>query len=606
MLCKLLQRGSVALVLIILSGDVEVNPGFMSLDDVKSIRGLKIAHLNVRSLRYKSNLLRLEGLDNNTIDVLTLSETWLDESIKDSEISLPGFVCVRKDRTGIKKGYGGVAIIVRFGLPVRVRYDIDVGQSECLWIEIARAKCKPVIICCAYRAPDKNVDDFISRLYSCMPALNLEKLDLVFLGDLNVNMSLDSKTCSSERKKLLNFMHTMDLVQLIKEPTRVTNTARSLIDVILVNNEHRIIDSGVVPMSLSDHSLVFCVLKVGVPKAKPRTMEYRSYKHFDVNSFNKDLNNVPWNIVDNEENIDDALHTWNCLFSEIADEHAPIKKRRMRGIASPWMNNKISEAMRDRDYHHRKAIKTNSPAHWKMYKKLRNHVTREVKIAKSKHYCTFIQEAKGDSNKIWKAVNEAAGRGVKTSSPQFIFSDGVQHSTLWSIASCLNSYFVSIGKVLVDKITPTNVLNETEADWPENSFRLNELDESTVLQQLLSLQTNKAIGLDKISARLLKCAAYSICPSITKLLNRSIQSNKFPQIWKCSKVSALFKSGERTDPANYRPVSILPTRSKILERAVHSQLYYYLNSNNLLSNAQFGFRQKRSTVTALSSLTDEI
>ena len=343
MFCKLIQRGSLALVLIALSGDVEVNPGFVSLDDLKSIRGLKIAHLNIRSLRHKSDSLRLEGLDSNMIDILTLSETWLDESIQDFEISLPGFVCVRKDRIGAKKGYGGVAIFVRVGLPFRVRYDIDVGQSECLWIELTRAKCKPTIICSAYRAPDKNFDDFLSDLQSCMPALDLEKSDLVFLGDLNVNMLSNSKAGSSEKQKLLNFMHTMDLTQLIKEPTRVTDTARSLIDVIFVYNEHRVVDSGVIPISLSDHYLILCILKAGVSKAKPRTMEYRSYKHFDVNSFNRDLNNVPWSILDIEENIDDALHTWNCLFSETADEHAPIKKRHVKGIPSPWMNNKISE-----------------------------------------------------------------------------------------------------------------------------------------------------------------------------------------------------------------------------------------------------------------------
>ena len=127
-----------------------------------------------------------------------------------------------------------------------------------------------------------------------------------------------------------------------------------------------------------------------------------------------------------------------------------------------------------------------------------------------------------------------------------------------------------------------------------------------MLLQLLSLKPNKAIGLDKISARLLKCAAHSICCSITRLLNLSIQSGKFPEIWKCSKVSALFKSGNRTNPSNYRPISILPTLSKILEKAVRSQLYEYLNSNNLLSDKQFGFRPKRSTVTALSSFTDEV
>ena len=80
----------------------------------------------------------------------------------------------------------------------------------------------------------------------------------------------------------------------------------------------------------------------------------------------------------------------------------------------------------------------------------------------------------------------------------------------------------------------------------------------------------------------------------------SIRSGKFPGIWKCSKVAALFKSGDRTNATNYRPISILPTLSKIIERVVHSQLYEYLSSNNLLSNNQFDFRSKRSTATALS------
>ena len=65
----------------------------------------------------------------------------------------------------------------------------------------------------------------------------------------------------------------------------------------------------------------------------------------------------------------------------------------MKGIPLPWMNIKISEAMPDRDYHHRKATKTNSSAHWKMYRKLKNCVTHEIKFAKSKHYCNLIEQA---------------------------------------------------------------------------------------------------------------------------------------------------------------------------------------------------------------------
>ena len=95
----------------------------------------------------------------------------------------------------------------------------------------------------------------------------------------------------------------------------------------------------------------------------------------------------------------------------------------------------------------------------------------------------------------------------------------------------------------------------------KSQFQLAELEESFVPQRLLALKTNKAIGLDKISARLLKNSAHTIALSVTKLLNLSIKTGKFPKLWKCSKITALFKSGDRTNASNYRPISILPIHS---------------------------------------------
>ena len=68
----------------------------------------------------------------------------------------------------------------------------------------------------------------------------------------------------------------------------------------------------------------------------------------------------------------------------------------------------------------------------------------------------------------------------------------------------------------------------------------------------------------------------------------------------------MFKKGDKQDPSNYRPISILPTLSKILEKAVHAQFYSYLTENNLISPKQFGFRLKSSTVTASAQFTDQI
>ena len=373
----------------------------------------------------------------------------------------------------------------------------------------------------------------------------------------------------------------------------------------IIFNDHRITDSGVVPVSLSDHYLVYCVLKAGVIKAPPKTIEYRSYKNFDVNTFLADLNSVPWHIIENEEDIDDAVFIWNQLSSEIADLHAPVKRRRIRGVPLPWLNDKISEAMKDRDFHDCKAVKTNSVFHWACYRKLRNRVNHGVKAAKSRYYRDLILEAKGDSGKIWQAVNEVSSRKTKSSTPQCIVADGVEHTTPASIASVLNCFFASIGRSLANKISAAAMFPVRSAAKLQ-SFSLYEVDEETVVKYLLSLKTNKAIGLDNISARLLKCGTRVICPSITKLLNLSIRTGNFPEIWKCSKVAALFKAVDRTNASNYRPISILPTMSKILEKVVHSQFYDLLNSNNLISTKQFGFRPKLSTTSALTSFADEV
>lgn len=105
----------------------------------------------------------------------------------------------------------------------------------------------------------------------------------------------------------MKFLRTLDFSQLKKDPSRVPNKSRTLIDVILVNNEHLIVSSGVVPVSLSDHFLIFCVLKAGVTKPSPRTIECRSYKHFDANDFKRDLECVRWHVIENDEEVDYAV-----------------------------------------------------------------------------------------------------------------------------------------------------------------------------------------------------------------------------------------------------------------------------------------------------------
>ena len=127
-----------------------------------------------------------------------------------------------------------------------------------------------------------------------------------------------------------------------------------------------------------------------------------------------------------------------------------------------------------------------------------------------------------------------------------------------------------------------------------------------VSQAIYRLKPNKAIGLDKISARVSKDGCHVISPVLASLINKSIKDVIFPKIWKSAKVTALVKGGDKSIKDNYRPISILPSVSKIIERAVHLQLSTYLEQNKLISSRQFGFRLGKSTTTVLINFTHHI
>ena len=143
---------SLVAVLIRLSGDDETNPGPFNFE-VKECRtrGLKVCHLNVRSLLPKIDSLRL-FIRKNPFDVIAISETWLKPSTTTTELIIPNYSLTRNDRTD--KTGGGTAFYVRNGLPFRSRGELQSSHIETCWIEIIRPKTKSLFICSAYRPPD--------------------------------------------------------------------------------------------------------------------------------------------------------------------------------------------------------------------------------------------------------------------------------------------------------------------------------------------------------------------------------------------------------------------------------------------------------------------
>ena len=147
------------------------------------------------------------------------------------------------------------------------------------------------------------------------------------------------------------------------------------------------------------------------------------------------------------------------------------------------------------------------------------------------------------------------------------------------IAEMLNSFFTEIGLGLSRDVTEVDKSFEELLTETDKNFVFEKTTPTHVFALLSKLCKSKATGLDNISAKLLRECPDVLAESLTHLFNQSIMTGIFPDEWKSARVTPLYKnSGKRSDPTNYRPISIIPVVAKVFERIIYDQLYHYLTN----------------------------
>ena len=137
-------------------------------------------------------------------------------------------------------------------------------------------------------------------------------------------------------------------------------------------------------------------------------------------------------------------------------------------------------------------------------------------------------------------------------------------------------------------------------------FSFTQVTEDTILQLLLKVNPSKPAGIDKLGGKFLKDGAPILKVPITQLCNLSISLSAFPQNCKVAKIKPIFKKGLSTEPQNYRPISLLPLISKIMEKVIHYQTQSFLMDNNILYKYQSGFHGNHSTASCLSYVNNKM
>ena len=239
------------------------------------------------------------------------------------------------------------------------------------------------------------------------------------------------------------------------------------------------------------------------------------------------------------------------------------------------------------------------------YRLLRNKVSARLKLSEENYSRSLLEENSGGSGSFWRSVKKILPDAKLKSIPTCIKAEVKIITDKQSISELFNSFFTSVVNKLFESFRYARPVfkSTTEELFTKKHFEFTAVGKPFVLKQLKCLKLKNATGIDGLPARLFKDSAVVIADRVTHLVNLSIKSGTVPSEWKQAKVVPLFKSGNKDDLDNYRPISILPILSKILEKAVFHQLHSYRSKNSLLSPYQSGFRASHSTQLAITFLT---
>ena len=401
----------------------------------------------------------------------------------------------------------------------------------------------------------------------------------------------------------------MGLDQLIWEITRPASQA--CLDHIYVTNPDMVYSTHVPPIGLSDHCPVVVVRKHNGSYAKMdthRTIKYRNFKNFNEQKFQEDLHNTPWNILEMIDDPNERLEMWESMFLSVVNSHAPLIEKRVKVLQQPlWWSDDIQQAISHRDYLcHLFKQNGKDPATGELYRRARNSVTHMVRMAKTEFYSDVLQGE--DIKAKWNAIRSTM-KTTTSIGPKLKKTDDTRLNAC-EISNKFNDHFSNIGtKYRPDANTPFPEFGKLQEfingkKSQDVLFRIPNISYDFVYKQIKSMSNTKATGLDNIGIKLLKAGINEVTPHITDICNLSIDTGIFPDNWKKARVVPIFKSGDPNDFGNYRPISVLPICSKIIERHVYDHYYEYLTRHHLLLDQQSGFRKHHSCQTVMIKLTD--
>lgn len=554
--------------------------------------------LNSQSVCNKADLIS-DFITENNLDVVGLTETWLCDGDKHSDI-IAALVPHGYDIVHIPRPShgGGVAIIHRQSYKRGPLLTCSAVTFESVACELKHGNSviKLAVIYRPPTVPKPHQSDFFEEFADFVNSLTLTGKNSVIIGDFNYHMD---KPDDRDVKKLNDILSATGLQQHVSSSTHMCG---HILDLVISSTEDDIVKSVQIGSFIADHAAIHCSLQLTQPPLPREEQVYRKTKSIDHNAFAQDLMHSAL-IRSPTSDLDGLVMQYNDVLAGILEKHAPLKKRTVCiRPNSAWHNSHVVEAKKlcrrlERRWRHTKSLSDRI-----VFQDHREALRKLIQTAKSDHYAERIAECE-DQRGLFKVTEELLHQKGTPKLPS--------HTNKEELANNFQTYFSDKIKNIRDTLesAPSGVSATSSQSAPDvptiDSFSPFTVDE---IIMIIKKAPSKSCSLDPLPTWILKKHLPILAPTLTNIVNLSLEQGVFPSTMKTALVRPLLKKTTLDCEMykNYRPVSNLSFLSKIVERAVDSRLSSHMSQHNLHECMQSAYRRYHGTETALIKVQNDL
>jgi hypothetical protein len=489
------------------------------------------------------------------------------------------------------------------------------GVYESIFVKIKLSSGKFKIIGNIYRpnsAPRANLKLAISTHCSIISGILANKVHkkcpIEIISDFNVDLLNFEQ--HADTKEYLESMSALGFLPVITRPTRVTHNSATLIDHIFVRNTSSRHTAGIVQNNISDHYPTFYIDQCKNPKRSLHPFKTRKINADTIPGFQSLLKGLSWEGVINENDPIKAFETFDSNLSAARDLAFPevLIKPKLSNIShNVWMTPGLLISCKTKHKLYSKRIKHPTLNNINIYKTFNNIYNKTRWAAKKLHFSKCFTACKDDLRQTWSLIREvtSSNKNQKDTLPDWFRVNNKIITDSQDIANQFNQYFAEVGPKLAEKIPESSVPFTSFLGEPSDThFQFSTVSELKIFEVVKQLKAKWSHGEDCISSNLLKIIIPIIILPLKHLINLSLKTGFVPP--QVGKIVPIFKDSDRHDFNFYRPVCLLSSIWKLIERIVCFQLMEFLDRNDVLYKHQYGFRARHNTSQPLLHFTENI